>query len=129
MSLLIRAARETDAALIFALVCELAAYENLQGEVAATPEAIAGALFAPQPRLSCDIIWLPEMPTHAELSGRPVRRSACSIALDTDETAFSISVTVPRLTPEDGTSTAPMMCIWLRPSEDGAIFPTATRTA
>ena len=55
MSLLIRAARETDATLIFALVCELADYENLQGEVAATPEALAAALFTPEPRLYCDI--------------------------------------------------------------------------
>ena len=55
VSLVIRAARPDDATLIFALVCELADYEKLQGEMAATPEAIAGALFAPQPRLSCDI--------------------------------------------------------------------------
>ena len=32
MTLLIRAAREADATLIFALVCELAEYENLLGE-------------------------------------------------------------------------------------------------
>ena len=62
VSLVIRAARETDATLIFALVCELADYENLQGEVAATPEAIAAALFAPQPRLYCAI---------AEWNGEP----------------------------------------------------------
>lgn len=63
MSLVLRAAREADATLIFALVCELAKYENLQGEVAATPETIAAALFAPQPRLFCDI---------AEWDGEPV---------------------------------------------------------
>jgi GNAT superfamily N-acetyltransferase len=62
VSLVIRAAREADTALIFALVCELADYENLQGEVAATPEAIAAALFAPQPRLFCEI---------AEWNGEP----------------------------------------------------------
>ena len=62
VSLVIRAARPDDATLIFALVCELATYENLQGEVAATPEAIAAALFAPQPRLTCDI---------AEWNGEP----------------------------------------------------------
>ena len=55
VSLIIRAARETDATLIFALVCELADYENLQNEVAATPEAIAAALFAPEPRLYCEL--------------------------------------------------------------------------
>lgn len=55
MSLVIRAAQPADATLIFALVCELADYENLQAEMDATPEAIAEALFAPQPRLFCDI--------------------------------------------------------------------------
>jgi GNAT superfamily N-acetyltransferase len=55
VSLTIRAAKSADSALIFALVCELADYENLQAEVDATPEEIAAALFAPQPRISCDI--------------------------------------------------------------------------
>jgi GNAT superfamily N-acetyltransferase len=62
VSLVIRVAQPADATLIFALVCELADYENLQGEVAATPEAIAAALFAPQPRLFCEI---------AEWNGEP----------------------------------------------------------
>lgn len=55
MSLSIRAAQPADSALIFALVCELADYENLQGEVDATQEEIAAALFAPEPRVFCDI--------------------------------------------------------------------------
>jgi GNAT superfamily N-acetyltransferase len=55
VSLTIRAARPADATLIFALVCELADYENLQSEVAATPEGLAAALFAPEPRLFCEI--------------------------------------------------------------------------
>lgn len=55
MSLTIRPARPADADVIFALVRELADYENLQGEVDATPERIAAALFAPEPRLYCDI--------------------------------------------------------------------------
>ncbi len=55
MSLVIRAAGQADATLIFALVCELADYENLQGEVTATPEALAAALFADEPRLFCEI--------------------------------------------------------------------------
>ena len=55
MSLTIRSARPEDATLIFALVCELADYENLQSEVDATPEGIAAALFTPDPRLFCDI--------------------------------------------------------------------------
>lgn len=62
MSLSIRAAQPADATLIFALVCELADYENLQSEVSATPEALAEALFAPEPRLFCDI---------AEWNGEP----------------------------------------------------------
>ena len=55
MSLIIRAAKPADATLIFALVCELADYENLQGEMDATPEAIAAALFSDPPRLYCEI--------------------------------------------------------------------------
>jgi GNAT superfamily N-acetyltransferase len=55
VSLLIRAAVPADAALIFALVRELAAYEKLAGEVDATPERIAAALFSTQPRLFCDL--------------------------------------------------------------------------
>jgi len=55
MSLAIRAAAPADSALIFDLVRELADYEKLAGEVDATPEAIAAALFASEPRLFCDI--------------------------------------------------------------------------
>ena len=62
MSLAIRAARPADSALIFALVRELADYEKLSGEVDATPERIAAALFAREPRLFCDI---------AEWNGEP----------------------------------------------------------
>ena len=62
MSLAIRAAVPADAALIFALVRELADYEKLSGEMDATPEAIAAALFSAQPRLFCDI---------AEWNGEP----------------------------------------------------------
>ena len=62
MSLAIRAAVPADSALIFALVRELADYEKLSGEVDATPERIAAALFSTQPRLFCDI---------AEWNGEP----------------------------------------------------------
>lgn len=55
MSLTIRPAQPADSALIFALVCELADYENLQGEVDATQEEIGAALFADEPRVFCDI--------------------------------------------------------------------------
>ena len=62
MSLAIRAAVPADSALIFALMRELADYEKLSGDVDATPEAIAAALFAREPRLFCDI---------AEWNGEP----------------------------------------------------------
>ena len=62
MSLVIRAAVPADATLIFALVRELADYENLQGEVAATPEALSAALFTREPRLFCEL---------AEWDGQP----------------------------------------------------------
>ena len=55
MSLAIRAAAPADSTLIFDLVRELADYEKLAGEVDATPEAIAAALFSAQPCLFCDI--------------------------------------------------------------------------
>jgi len=62
VSLLIRAARPADSALIFALVQELADYEKLSAEVDASEEQIAAALFADAPRLYCDI---------AEWNGEP----------------------------------------------------------
>jgi GNAT superfamily N-acetyltransferase len=55
VSLAIRAAVPADAALIFALVRELADYEKLSHDVDATLETIAAALFSTQPRLFCDI--------------------------------------------------------------------------
>ena len=55
MSLVLRAAAPADAALIFALVRELADYEKLAGEVAATEQQIAAALFSREPRLFCEI--------------------------------------------------------------------------
>jgi diamine N-acetyltransferase len=62
VSISIRAAVPGDSALIFTLVRELADYEKLAGEVDATPEAIAAALFASEPRIFCDI---------AEWNGEP----------------------------------------------------------
>ena len=55
MSLSIRRAEPADAALVYELVCALADYEKLRHEVDATPEEIAKALFAPEPRLFCDL--------------------------------------------------------------------------
>lgn len=62
MSLVVRAAVKADSDLVFSLVRELADYEKLSGEVDATSEAIAAALFSAQPRLFCDI---------AEWNGEP----------------------------------------------------------
>jgi GNAT superfamily N-acetyltransferase len=55
LSLLIRAARDDDAALIFSFVRELAEYQKLSHQVDATEAVIAAALFCPQPRVYCDI--------------------------------------------------------------------------
>jgi GNAT superfamily N-acetyltransferase len=62
VSLLIRAARPADSALIFALVRELADYEKLNADADASEAQIAAALFADAPRLCCDI---------AEWDGQP----------------------------------------------------------
>ena len=62
MSVSIRAARPADTAIVYGLIRELADYEKLSAEVDATPEQIAAVLFAPQPRVFCDI---------AEWSGKP----------------------------------------------------------
>ena len=55
MSVTIREAQPRDSALVYALVQELAEYEKLSHEVDATERDLAAALFAPQPRLFCDI--------------------------------------------------------------------------
>jgi diamine N-acetyltransferase len=61
-SLTIRAASPADRDLVFAFVRDLAAYEKLADEVLATPEDVTQALFAPHPRVFCDI---------AEWAGEP----------------------------------------------------------
>lgn len=63
MTLTLRAARPGDAALVLALVRELAEYEHLAHEVVATPADFEAALFGPAPRVFCDI---------AEVDGVPV---------------------------------------------------------
>jgi len=55
VSALVRPARPGDAALIFALVRELAEYEKLLGDVDATEDSLARALFGAEPRVFCDI--------------------------------------------------------------------------
>ena len=55
MSIAIRAAKPADGALVYAFVRELAEYERLSAEVDATEKQIATALFAPEPRVFCDI--------------------------------------------------------------------------
>jgi diamine N-acetyltransferase len=62
VSLALRRAEPRDAELVFALVRELADYEKLTHEITAKPGDIAAALFAPEPRLYCDI---------AEWDGQP----------------------------------------------------------
>jgi GNAT superfamily N-acetyltransferase len=61
-TLAIRAARPADRDLVYAFICDLAAYEKLADEVVTSPVEIARALFAPHPRVFCDI---------AEWSGEP----------------------------------------------------------
>ena len=58
----IRPATRQDAAQVFAFIRDLAEYEKLLDDVIATPEDIERALFAPQPRVFCDI---------AEWDGKP----------------------------------------------------------
>ena len=51
----IRPAVPADADLVFALVSELAAFERLAHEVVSSPARLAEALFAPHPRVFCDV--------------------------------------------------------------------------
>ena len=67
MAVAIRPVRPGEAGLVFALVRELAAYERLLDAVDATEAMIDAALFAPNPRVFCDI---------AEWDGEPV---ACAL--------------------------------------------------
>ena len=80
MSLSIRRARLEDSALIFALLRELAEYEELTHELVATEAGIAQALFTGNPVLTCEIaeweskpagfaIWFFNFPTFAGRRG------------------------------------------------------------
>jgi len=62
MSVAIHRARRDDLPLVLSLIRELAAYEKLSHEVAATEAMIEAALFCDSPRLFCDI---------AEWNGEP----------------------------------------------------------
>lgn len=55
LSITLRAAAPPDVALIFALICELAAYERLSHDVEADEAMIAAALFSKHPRAFCTI--------------------------------------------------------------------------
>ena len=55
MSLAIHRARRDELPLVLSLIRELAAYEKLSHEVAATEAMIEAALFCDSPRLFCDI--------------------------------------------------------------------------
>jgi len=57
-SLTIRAATLADTGFIFAMVCELAAYEKLTHAVDATQDMLHEALFGTAPRVFCDLaLW------------------------------------------------------------------------
>ena len=51
----LRPATAADAALVMSFIRDLAEYEKLLDDVIATPADIERALFAPQPRVFCDI--------------------------------------------------------------------------
>lgn len=55
MSLAIRPARPGEGGLVLDFVRELAAYEKLDDKVEASAEGLEAALFAPNPRVFCDI--------------------------------------------------------------------------
>ena len=63
MSLQLRPAHLRDAGLILSLIGELAAYERLSHEAAASLSDIEAALFSAEPKVFCDL---------AELEGEPV---------------------------------------------------------
>ena len=52
----VRPAVAADMPLVFALIVELATYENLADAVSSTPAMIGTALFGERPRLFCDIV-------------------------------------------------------------------------
>src|SRR4051812_43146363 len=55
MSLLVRPATPDDAQAVLALIRGLADYERLLHEVEATKADLAASLFAPNPRVFCDL--------------------------------------------------------------------------
>jgi GNAT superfamily N-acetyltransferase len=55
MDIQIRPAQLGDAALVCALIRELAEYEKLSQECQASVEAVSASLFGPDPRVFCDI--------------------------------------------------------------------------
>jgi len=63
MSLVIRPVRPGEAPLVMGFIRALADYEKLSHEVVATEDGLAAELYAPAPRVFCDI---------AELDGAPV---------------------------------------------------------
>lgn len=58
----VRPARVQDAPLIHRFVLELAAYEKLSHAVEATEADLAGLLFGPAPRASCDLVEVAREP-------------------------------------------------------------------
>ena len=69
-------------------------------------------------------MWLPEMPTNADLTFSPEIRSAASTALVTDCTVRSMSMTTPLRSPSDAARPIPMTSTPPR----AAISPMRTHT-
>jgi GNAT superfamily N-acetyltransferase len=63
--LIIRPARPDDLDTILALIRDLAVYERLEGEVDASPESLAAALFGPGPRVFCELAEWRDAPAAA----------------------------------------------------------------
>lgn len=58
----LRAARSGDEQAIFALICQLGAYEKLSDAVTGSAEALAGHLFGPQPLVEVTLAEVEEQP-------------------------------------------------------------------
>src|SRR5258708_6865923 len=63
---------------------------------------------ATMPREFCELMWFPEIPTNADRTLNPDRRSAASTAAATDCTVRSMSITTPLRSPSDGAWPKPM---------------------
>jgi GNAT superfamily N-acetyltransferase len=81
MSITIRPAVSTDAALIHRFIHELAEYEKLLDKVLITVAGVEAMLFAPQPRAFCEI---------ADVDGKPVGFALWFYSVSTFEGHFGL---------------------------------------